>query len=113
MADKKRRDDDRDIFDKALDYAPVAGGALGIIAARRLGRRAAKRYDKSQADVDDIINWRKGYKNIDDARPALEKAQRKRQFAEPLPEFRYPTFTALGAAIGATGADAVRRHRRK
>lgn len=115
MADKKKREpeDTRDVFDKALDYAPIAGAFLGGVAARRLGRRAAKRYDKAESDVDDIINWRKGYKNMDEAGPALNRAQNKRWRAEPFPEARYPAFVGLGAAVGATGADAARKLRRR
>jgi hypothetical protein len=40
MAEKKRKEDNRDIFDKALDNAPVIGGAiLGGLGARSILRK--------------------------------------------------------------------------
>jgi len=43
MADKKRKEDNRDIFEKALDNAPVAGmlggAALGALGMRKLAKK--------------------------------------------------------------------------
>ena len=39
----KKEENGRDIFDKALDYAPIAGGAVGALLGRRAFRRAVKR----------------------------------------------------------------------
>lgn len=49
---KAEEADDRDIFDKALDYAPiiggaVIGGAVGRAYGKRQGRLANKDYDYS------------------------------------------------------------------
>lgn len=45
---KQKKEDNRDVFDKALDYAPVVGGAvIGGAVGRKLGRRSAeKAFDK-------------------------------------------------------------------
>lgn len=45
MSDKKPKQDNRDIFEKALDNWPLVlagGGVLGAIGGRALGKRAAK-----------------------------------------------------------------------
>lgn len=43
-------EDTRDIFEKALDYAPGAGAAIGTIAGIKLMGRRAKRAGKDYED---------------------------------------------------------------
>lgn len=46
MSKKKQKEDNRDIFEKALDNAPAIGGVLGAVAgyaAPRVGARMARR----------------------------------------------------------------------
>lgn len=35
----KKKEDNRDVFDKALDYAPVAGGVIGGVVGVRAGKK--------------------------------------------------------------------------
>jgi hypothetical protein len=63
---KKQADDDRDIFDKALDAAPAVGLIGGAIVGRsvlkRLYRKAAKtpqsQWKKLGLTEDDIVGFR-------------------------------------------------------
>lgn len=38
----KKQEDNRDIFEKALDIAPMAGAVGGALVGRKIGRRMAK-----------------------------------------------------------------------
>lgn len=49
--------DNRDIFDKALDLAPLAGAALGASAARKL-------YDRKVWQSERLKNFHKGRKAL-------------------------------------------------
>lgn len=42
----KKREDNRDIFDKALDYAPVVGAGAGFLVGRRFGLKKVDRADR-------------------------------------------------------------------
>lgn len=47
----KAKEDNRDIFDKALDYAPLAGAIVGGAAFNRLSKPRLKRLTKDQNRV--------------------------------------------------------------
>ncbi len=49
----KKQEDNRDIFDKALDYAPVIGAVGGGVLARRASKGIAKRQKVSVQNHDD------------------------------------------------------------
>ena len=49
--------DNRDIFDKALDYAPVVGAVLGASAARKM-------YDRKVWQSERLKNFHRGRKNL-------------------------------------------------
>lgn len=49
--------DNRDIFEKALDYAPLAGAALGASTARKM-------YDRKVWQSERLKNFHKGRKNL-------------------------------------------------
>jgi hypothetical protein len=49
MANGKKMDeeDTRDVFDKALDYAPVVGAGAGFLVGRRFGLKKVDRADRA------------------------------------------------------------------
>lgn len=66
---KQKKEDNRDVFEKALDYAPVAGGVAGAMFGRGIMKRAIKKraktvekmspaeraaFKKSQVDTSDL-----------------------------------------------------------
>lgn len=51
MAKKREEEDNRDIFEKALDYAPIAGGVAGVVIGSRFGRRAYLREMDERARI--------------------------------------------------------------
>lgn len=122
---KKKQEDNRDIFEKALDYgAPMAGAVIGGALASRFNRGALKRAKRSAKQADDefqiasekesrrpgmLIRSSREFDEAEskmlvrDANYAAEKAKRARNVV---------IGSGLGGAAGYKAADSERKRRK-
>lgn len=118
----KKREDSRDIFDKALDYAPVVGAGVGFAIGRRVGLKRVDRMDKkymqearrqerlesaarsnpSRANTDAVVS---GGRRMQDAEKRLYDAVRPTGRAAA-------AGTAAGTGGGYIAAEEIRKRRK-
>lgn len=116
-----KKDDNRDVFEKALDYAPIAGAALGGALGSRIGRRKSMRAKKAAKEADDEFM---AESKIEAERPGmLIRASQRFSDAESktlLADANYRAAraargrnTAIGAGVGGYAGYETSRKRRK
>lgn len=101
-------EDTRDIFEKALDYAPAAGAIGAAIVGRSVGRRAGKRaIDEARATG--------RFHGDEDIAEAARSPNAARRYIRESGQGGAIAFGAIGAApaIGYYGAKSTDKKRRK
>ena len=108
-------EDNRDIFDKALDYAPIAAIAVGGAAGRRLGKRGARktilRADKKFDDL--AARQKRGEISMDEYLRQRDALQSKygRKWADRQRRIQADQGMASGMIIGSVGGIAAQNQR--
>ncbi|TXH44920.1 MAG: hypothetical protein E6Q97_32010 [Desulfurellales bacterium] len=100
----KKKEDNRDIFDKALDYAPAAIGAVVGGSLMRNSIKAGRK--KAMADA-------KREMTPEELQKYLRDIKKFKRSSDAISAGAIGLSAGAGASVGAIGQDSYKRHRRK